>query len=134
LAKAEHNLRVLLYNKKGGFYDWTINIGFYVMYHCCLAIITKFGYESKNQECTLAVIESLIQEGKLDNEFRKYLEAIKSADESKKEEEQILKMREKYRYTPVTEIDARKVDELLGLCQDMIKDTKGVIIDFGSKI
>ena len=62
LSKAEHNLEVFLYNKEGGFYDWTINIGFYVMYHCCLAIITKFGYESRNQECTLALIESLIEE------------------------------------------------------------------------
>ncbi|MBI5073201.1 hypothetical protein HZA99_05255 [Candidatus Woesearchaeota archaeon] len=32
LAKAEHNLGAFLYNKKGGFYDWTISIGFYVMY------------------------------------------------------------------------------------------------------
>ena len=29
LKKAEHNLDVFLYNKGGGFYDWTINIGFY---------------------------------------------------------------------------------------------------------
>jgi len=57
----------------------------------------------------------------------KYLEAIKSADRDKKEEEQIQKMREKYQYTPVIEIDVQKVDELLGICQDMIKNTKGMI-------
>src|SRR3989338_9178231 len=127
LKKAEHNLKAFLHNKEGGFYDWTINIGFYAMYHCCLAIITKFGYESRNQECTLALIESLIEDKKLNEDFRKYLEAIKSADRDKKEEEQIQKMRKKYQYTPIIEIDVQKVDELLGICQDMIKETKGII-------
>ena len=127
IAKAEHNLNAFLYNKEGGFYDWTISMGFYVMYHCCQAIITKFGYESRNQECTLAVIESLIEEKKLDEGFRKYLEAIKSADKGKKEEEQIQKMREKYQYTTIIEIDIQKVNELLDICQDMIKETKGII-------
>ena len=127
IAKAEHNLDAFLHNKEGGFYDWTISMGFYVMYHCCLAVITEFGYESRNQECTLAVIESLIEEKKLDESFRKYLEAIKSADRSKMEEEQIQKMREKYQYTPIIEIDIQKVDELLGICQDTIKEAKGTI-------
>lgn len=127
LAKAEHNLEAFLHNKKGGFYDWTISIGFYVMYHCSLAIISKFGYESRNQECTIALMESLIENKNIDESFRKYIEAIKSADKQKKEEEQILKMREKYQYTPIIDIDIQKVDELLGICQDMVTDTKGII-------
>jgi len=123
LAKAEHNLKVFLDNKKLGNYDWTINIGFYVMYHCCLAIITKFGYESRNQECTLALVESLAEDRKISEDFKTYIGSIRS--NVKKEDEQILPMREKYQYTPVVEIDPQKVEELLGLCQDMIKDTKG---------
>lgn len=75
----------------------------------------------------MALIESLIEDKKLNEDFRKYLEVIKSADRDKKEEEQIQKMREKYQYTPVIEIDVQKVDELLGICQDMIKETKGII-------
>lgn len=127
IKKAEHNLEAFLHNKEGGFYDWTINIGFYVMYHCCLAIITKFGYESRNQECTLALIESLIEDKKIDEDFKKYAEAIKSSAEAKKEEEQIQKMREKYQYTSVIDIDVQKVEELLGICQDMLKDAKGIV-------
>lgn len=126
LAKAEHNLEVFLYNKEKGYYDWTINIGFYVMYHCCLAIITKFGYESRNQECTLALIESLVEGKKIGEDFKKYIGSIKS--NTKKEEEQILPMREKYQYTPVIDIDVQKVEKLLGICQDMIKDTKGITL------
>src|SRR3989344_1672935 len=125
LRKAEHNLQAFIDNKKLKHYDWTISMGFYVMYHCCLAIITKFGYESRNQECTLALIESLIEEKKIEEGFRKYILAIQSTPED--EEGRIMAMREKYQYTPMVEIDIKKVDELLGLCQDMIKDTKGMV-------
>ena len=75
----------------------------------------------------MALIESLIEDKKLDEDFKKYVEAIKSSAEAKKEEEQIQKMREKYQYTPVIDIDVQKVEELLGLCQDMPKETKGVL-------
>ncbi len=70
IEKAEHNLEAFLLNRRHKIYDWTISMGFYTMYHCCLAIITKFGYESRNQECTLAVIESLIEEKKLPENFK----------------------------------------------------------------
>ena len=109
--------------RKHGFYDWAINIGFYVTYHCCLAILSKFGYDSRNQDCTLALVESLIEDGKIGGDFQKYLDAI-SPDTG---EDTIVLMREKYQYTPAIDIDRQKVDELLGICQDMIKDTKGII-------
>ncbi|MBS3176695.1 HEPN domain-containing protein [Candidatus Woesearchaeota archaeon] len=127
LDKAEHNLTVFLANKKMGFYDWTISMAFYVMYHCCLAILAKQGYESRNQECTLALIGHFIEEKQLDEDFKRYLEAFQS--NVKKEEEQILPMREKYQYTPVTEIDRQKVEELQTICQDILKDTKGILQD-----
>ena len=125
IKKIEHNLKVFIDNKKLKNYDWTINIGFYIMYHCCLAIITKFGYESRNQECTLALIESLIEDKKIDQDFRRYTEAIVS--DVKDEEEQILPMRERYQYTPAILVDEQKVEELLKICQDMIQDTKGIV-------
>ena len=121
--KAEHNLEFFLLARKNGFYDWAINIGFYVTYHCCLAIITKFGYESRNQDCTLAAVESLIEDGKISQDFKRYVDAI-SADMGN---DKVIPMREKYQYTPIIEIDKQKVEELLGLCQDMIKDTKGIV-------
>lgn len=123
VGKAEHNLEFFLIAKKNGFYDWAINIGFYVTYHCCLAIITKFGYESRNQDCTLAAVESLIEEGKVDKDFKVYVDAI-SPDMG---EDKVIPIREKYQYTPIIEIDKQKVEELLAICQDMIKDTKGIV-------
>lgn len=124
IAKAERNLDFFLVAKKQEFYDWAINIGFYVTYHCCLAIIAKFGYDSRNQECTLALIESFIEDGKIGKDFKRYVDAI-SPDTG---EDAIIPMREKYQYTPAVAIDKQKVELLLAICQDMIKDTKGIVL------
>ena len=70
VEKAEHNLDFFLIARKSGFYDWAVNIGFYVTYHCCLAILAKFGYDSRNQECTLALVESLVEDGKISKDFQ----------------------------------------------------------------
>ena len=59
ILKAEHNLKGAIYFKKGGFSDWSASAFFYCIYHCFLAILTRFGYESRNQECTIATIEML---------------------------------------------------------------------------
>lgn len=125
IAKAEHNLEFFILAKEHKFYDWTIVIGFYTMYHCLLAILAKHGYESRNQKCTLALIESLVEGKKIGKDFKKYIDNIKPTAEE--EEERILPMREKYQYTPIIEIDVQKVEELLGTCQDMITDTKGIV-------
>ncbi len=125
VKKAEHNLDFFLLSKEHGFYDWAISVGFYVIYHCCLAILAKFGYESRNQECTLALIEGMIEDNKISKDFRSYLDAMKPNGAAN--EEQLIELREKYQYTPVIEIDEQKVKELLGLCQDMVKDAKGII-------
>jgi len=124
LEKAEHNLDAFLLNKKHGMLDWTISMGFYVMYHCCLAIITKFGYETRNQECTFALIESCIEDKKLPEDFKRYLEEMKSHIP---EQEDVISMREKYQYTPLIDVEKQKVEALLKLCQDMLKETKGIL-------
>ncbi len=65
IKKAEHNLEVMESLIAQGFNDWAINASFYTNYHCLLAILHKFGYESRNQECTFAAIEYLIEQGKI---------------------------------------------------------------------
>ena len=45
-----------------------MNIGFYSIYHCFLAILSKYGYESKNQSCTITVLLNLIDQKKLNFE------------------------------------------------------------------
>ncbi|MBI2672208.1 hypothetical protein HYX16_04705 [Candidatus Woesearchaeota archaeon] len=65
LTKAEHNLKVTLYLQRGGYTDWCSSSLFYVIYHSFLAILAKFGYETQNQECTFALIASLIEDKKI---------------------------------------------------------------------
>ncbi len=64
IIKAEHNLKAALYFEKGRFSDWSASAFFYCIYHCFLAILRKFGYESRNQECSIAVIEMLKEDKK----------------------------------------------------------------------
>lgn len=66
LRKSEYNYGVLQTLEKLKIYDWALNVGFYAIYHCFLAILAKYGYESRNQACTITVLLSLIPEKKLD--------------------------------------------------------------------
>lgn len=61
IEKAKHNLLAADYNIKGGFNDWAVSQCYYAMYHGLLAILFKFGYESKNHECTINTVEYLIK-------------------------------------------------------------------------
>jgi len=79
LAKAEHNFSAINCFDKEGFSDWSISAVFYCIYHCFLAIISKFGYESRNQECTFALIESFIEDKKI-NLNREELEKVSLID------------------------------------------------------
>ena len=70
LAKSEYYLNATDYLQKGGFAVISTSTVFYSMYHCLLAIAAKFGYESGNQECTFALISSLIEDKKIVKEFK----------------------------------------------------------------
>ena len=65
LKKSEYNYSVLQMLEKLKIYDWALNVGFYAIYHCFLGILSKYGYESKNQLCTITVLLTLIEQKKL---------------------------------------------------------------------
>ena len=66
VKKSEYNYGVVQTLERLKIYDWALNVGFYAIYHCFLAILAKYGYESRNQACTITVLLSLINEKKLD--------------------------------------------------------------------
>ncbi|MBU2638892.1 MAG: hypothetical protein KJ955_08005 [Nanoarchaeota archaeon] len=66
LKKSEYNYGVVLTLERLKIYDWALNVGFYAIYHCFLAILAKYGYESRNQSCTITAMLALIKEHKLD--------------------------------------------------------------------
>ena len=80
LLKAEHNIKAIISFKRDGFSDWSASASFYALYHCLLAIVSKHGYESRNQKCTFVFIEDLIEKGKIKNITKEDLEEIKDYD------------------------------------------------------
>lgn len=66
IKKSEYNYGVVQTLEKMKIYDWALNVGFYSIYHCFLALLAKYGYESRNQACTITALLALINEKKLD--------------------------------------------------------------------
>ena len=125
IAKAEHYLKATDYLKKGNFADISASTVFYSMYSCLLAIISKFGYESGNQECTFALIFHLIEEGKIDFD-KNLLEKIASL-ENNKDKEGIKDIRERYQYGTSLSLKDNLYKELFELAQKVISKTKEII-------
>lgn len=127
LVKAEHNVSAIRYFNKGGFSDWSISAAFYSIYHCLLAIISNFGYESRNQECTIALIKQLKEKNKIEIS-KKFIETLESYDEKERHESNIIEKRELYTYgTSVSYENKEEIEEIIKLCNDCLNQTKNII-------
>jgi len=127
IAKAEHDFSAISYMEKGGYSDWSIDAAFYSIYHCFLAIAEKFGYESRNQECTLALVKVLRESGKIDlNE--KFVKAIENYSSDKKGEKNLIERREFYAYGTTTDVkNKEEIKRNAELCKECIAQTKKII-------
>ena len=125
LAKAEHNLKVTLHLQKGGFTDWCSSSLFYVIYHCFLAILAKFGYETRNQECTFALIASLIEDKKITT-CQEDLEKVSTLDvtETQESPDTVVSIREDYQYSTKVSLENKEYQELLQLAKRILDKTK----------
>jgi len=127
IFKAEHNLKAAIYFQKGGFSDWSASAFFYCMYHCFLAILRKFGYESRNQECTIAAIELLKEEGKIEID-RKFIDTLKITDVEEIQESNVIKLRENFQYGVDLEFNENEeFNNLIKLCKEIIYETRDII-------
>src|SRR3989338_5768431 len=116
IAKAEHNFKAVTRFKEIGFSDWSIAAGFYSIYHCFLAIAVKFGYGSKNQTCTVALIEWLKEEGKINIDSR-FIDMLKQTDIEAIHENKVIEMREEYTYgTKISFEDETKINKIKSDC------------------
>ena len=75
IKKADSDLDAMDYLYKGNKTDWVASAAFYAMYHSLLAILSEIGYESRNQECTITVIEKLVKD-KVINLEQEYIDMI----------------------------------------------------------
>ncbi len=126
VSKAEHYLKATEYLKRGGFSDISASTVFYSMYHCLLAIAEKFGYESRNQDCTFALIYSLIEDGRINFEVG-LLNKIASLDVKQGDEKTSIEIREHYQYGTELSIKDDIYKELLDLAKEVIINTKEIL-------
>ncbi len=125
IIKAEHDVSAITYFDKGGFSDWSMSAAFYSIYHCFLAIAAKFGYESRNQECTIVLIKSLKENKQieLDNTF---IEALENYDEQ--DIQNIIEKREFYTYgTTLSVEDKEEIEKSIRMCKDCILQTRKIL-------
>ncbi len=127
LIKAEHNLIGITRFKEIGFSDWSMSAGFYCIYHCFLAIASKFGYESGNQTCTISLMRYLKEEKKITLD-EKYIELLESEELDETKEDSVIDLREKYTYgAQISVKDETKINELKRNCKDLVDITKQII-------
>ncbi|MBS3079281.1 HEPN domain-containing protein [Candidatus Pacearchaeota archaeon] len=127
IQKAEHNLKAIEYFSNGGFSDWSMSAVFYCIYHCFLAINMKFGYESRNQECTIALVKHLKEENKINLDDR-FIDALEIYDESERHETNVIEKREYYTYgTTVSADNKEEIEASIVLCKDCIAQTKNIV-------
>ncbi|MFH1376310.1 MAG: HEPN domain-containing protein [Candidatus Woesearchaeota archaeon] len=126
IEKAEHNLNAAIEFEKGNYSDWSPIAFFYSMYHCLLAISAKFGYESRNQECTLALIYNLIEDKKIDFNKR-LLDEISMLGIPKDKERSIVDIREFYQYGTSLSIKKDVYKDLLKLAKEVLSRTKDLL-------
>ena len=126
VSKAEHYLRATDYLKKGNFSDISISTVFYSMYHCLLAIAAKFGYESRNQECTFALAYKLIGDNKIDLN-KELVNKISTLEPKDSDEKTSTEIREECQYGTKLSIKDNLYKELFELAQNMMSKTKEII-------
>ena len=126
LQKAKVNLELCSFYKEKGF-DYKIpEEWFYTLYYCALAILSKFGVESRSQKCT-AYFLRYAKENKLieyDGEFIDRITVYSSKDEKSDVDE-----RENSRYSSAMkskEIES-KYDYMNDLCRRAISQTEEIV-------
>jgi uncharacterized protein (UPF0332 family) len=127
LQKARHNLEVLKLLRKNKASDWSVAAGFYTIYHCFLAIAAKHGYESKNQTCTIALIETLQEQGEVSIN-PEIIAFMKYNDDENLPQDSIIELRENYTYGVDLEVENKEqLDKIEKLCIEFLEFTKNIV-------
>ena len=101
LSKAKKNLELCSFYREKGFDYKLPEEWFYTLYYCALAILSKFGVESRSQRCTALFLKYVKDKSiiEYDDEFIQRIVVYKE-----KEEKSDVDEREKSRYSPLVEI------------------------------
>lgn len=127
INKAKHNLRAADYNIQGGFSDWGVSQFYYSMYHALLAVLFKWGYESKNHECTINAVEYLIEEGKINLDL-KDIAFIRTTEQMTSKDAKSL--REEFQYGAETAVNETLLKELFDHAKKIVEKVEIALSEF----
>jgi len=128
IDKAQRYIKVTEHLKKVNYSDVSATTIFFSLYHSLLAISAKFGYESRNQECTFALIYSLIEDGKIDFD-KETLNRIASL-ESKNDKETSVDVRERFQYGTEFDMEERLYQDLVNLAKEVLSKAREIVAGY----
>ena len=122
LAKALHNFNAITDFHNLGYSDWSASASFYSLYVGLLAILAKRGYESRNQSCTFALLEDLINKGEIktltSNDIREIFDKDITTDLA--HSAKILDIREKMQYSTRTSLEELEFQSLKDKTKELL--------------
>jgi len=130
IKKAESDLGTMQFLYEGGRTDWVASAAFYSMYHSLLAILYRLGYESRNQECSINVIEKLILDKTISLE-QKYITMIRSLQEGAEDAKSI---REEMQYGSKTAMEGARCKKVMDNAREFVDRVKEVLEELKAKV
>lgn len=113
ISKAIHNFNAIELFSKFGYSDWSASAAFYCLYHCLLALIAKKGFESRNQSCTFALIEQMIENNEISLTKEELKEIFdKDVEKDIEQSNKILDLRENIQYSIKTSLEKQEFNIL----------------------
>jgi hypothetical protein len=126
IQKAKDSLELCEFYKEKR-YDYKIpEEWFYSLYYCALAILSKFGIETRSQRYTALFLRYAIMKGLIDYDIE-FIERITVYTEKEKESD--VDKREEARYGPFIKIDKvfEIYEKMSNLCKNAISQAEEII-------
>ena len=122
IRKAFWNLKVMDYNHRGGFYDWTIITGYYAMYFASLGVLWTIGLWGKDHSCVVKALNFFfVEKGKLEKEYIEALEHAKKLENKYVEKlEEARKQRVKVQYNIVI-VEAKDAEWMIDIAKEFVR-------------
>ena len=127
IIKAEHNLKAIMDFKNMGYSDWSASASFYTIYHSLLSILAKKGYDSRNQECTFALIYHLINTDEIDLNINLIKEVHLENLNQKHESVTIIELRELEQYGVSVSLEEDLYEKILKTSKEILDVAKEIV-------
>ncbi len=126
IEKAKKELELCAFYKDKGFDYKLPEEWFYILYYCAIAILSKFGVESRNQRYTALFLKYLKEKGIIEYDYE-LIERI--TVHTKKGEESDVDKREEARYSHLIKMEnvEKEYDLMTEVCKKAIEQCEEIV-------